>query len=117
MTSPFAGPAALAEVPPGEAFPTGSTVALVGNPNAGKSTLFNRLTGLRQKTANYPGVTVEKHIGTALLDATPLDLIDLPGIFSLTPDSADERIAVEVLLGRVAGTPQPDGILAVVDAT
>ena len=93
------------------------TFALVGNPNAGKSTLFNRLTGLRQKTANYPGVTVEKHIGTALLDATPLDLIDLPGIFSLTPDSADERIAVEVLLGRVAGTPQPDGILAVVDAT
>jgi len=94
-----------------------ATFALVGNPNSGKSTLFNRLTGLRQKTANYPGVTVEKHIGTALLDGTPLDLIDLPGIFSLTPDSADERIAVEVLLGRVAGTPEPDGILAVVDAT
>ncbi len=94
-----------------------ATFAVVGNPNAGKSTLFNRLTGLRQKTANYPGVTVEKHMGTALLDGTPLDLIDLPGIFSLTPDSADERIAVEVLLGRVAGTPAPDGILAVVDAT
>ncbi len=93
------------------------TFAVVGNPNAGKSTLFNRLTGLRQKTANYPGVTVEKHVGTALLGDSPLDLIDLPGIFCLTPDSADERIAVDVLLGRVAGTPQPDGILAVVDAT
>ncbi len=93
------------------------TFAVVGNPNAGKSTLFNRLTGLRQRTANYPGVTVEKHLGTAIVGNEALDLIDLPGVFGLTPDSADERIAVDVLLGRVDGTPQPDGILAVVDAT
>jgi len=93
------------------------TLALVGNPNTGKSTVFNRLTGLRQKTANYPGVTVEKRIGKFTLDSLSFDLIDLPGIYSLSPNSADERIAVDVLLGRVVGTPQPDIILAVVDAT
>ena len=93
------------------------TLALVGNPNTGKSTVFNRLTGLRQKTANYPGVTVEKRVGKFTLDSLSFDLIDLPGIYSLSPNSADERIAVDVLLGRVVGTPQPDIILAVVDAT
>lgn len=93
------------------------TVALVGNPNTGKSTIFNRLTGLRQKTANYPGVTVEKKSGRLTLDGSLYDLIDLPGIYSLSPQSADERIAVDVLLGRVIGTPQPDVIIAVIDAT
>ncbi|NNC65239.1 MAG: ferrous iron transport protein B, partial [Gammaproteobacteria bacterium] len=95
----------------------GKTIALIGNPNSGKSTVFNRLTGLRQKTGNYPGVTVEKRVGRLQLDDSLVDLIDLPGTYSLSPGSDDERIAVEVLLGRVPGTPMPDAILAVVDVT
>lgn len=93
------------------------TIALVGNPNAGKSTVFNRLTGMRQHTGNYPGVTVEKKSGRASLPEGEFDLIDLPGTYGMSPYSADERIAVDVLLGRMPGTPPPDGILAVVDAT
>jgi len=93
------------------------TIALVGNPNAGKSTVFNRLTGLRQKTANYPGVTVEKRVGRLQLEQTLVDVIDLPGTYSLSPGSDDERIAVDVLLGRIAGTPEPDVVLAVIDGT
>ena len=95
----------------------GKTIALVGNPNSGKSTVFNTLTGLRQRTANYPGVTVEKRVGRLQLENSLVDLIDLPGTYSLSPSSDDERIAVEVLLGRVPGTPLPDAILAVVDVT
>jgi len=94
-----------------------ATVAVVGNPNAGKSSLFNRLTGMRQKTANYPGVTVERRVGRCEIGGTSLDLVDLPGTFSLTPNSADERIAVGVLFGRIEGTPEPEGILCVIDAT
>ncbi len=94
-----------------------TTIALVGNPNSGKSTVFNRLTGLRQKTANFPGVTVEKRIGKVTLNGMVMDLVDLPGTYSLSSNSDDERIAVDVLLGRVAGTPPPDVILAAVDAT
>ena len=93
------------------------TVAVVGNPNAGKSSVFNRLTGLRQHTANYPGVTVERRVGRGVFGGIALDLIDLPGTYSLSPTSADEQIAVDVLFGRVAGTPQPDAILAVIDST
>ena len=93
------------------------TIAVVGNPNAGKSSVFNRLTGLRQRTANYPGVTVERHIGRSVFGVTTLDLIDLPGTYSLSPNSTDERIAVDVLFGRVVGTPRPDAILAVIDST
>ncbi len=93
------------------------TVAVVGNPNAGKSSVFNRLTGLRQHTANYPGVTVERRVGRGVFGAVGLDLIDLPGTYSLSPTSADEKIAVDVLFGRVAGTPRPDAILAVIDST
>ena len=93
------------------------TIALVGNPNAGKSTVFNRLTGLRQKTANYPGVTVEKRVGRLQLEQMLVDVIDLPGTYSLSPGSDDERIAVDVLLGRIAGTPEPDVVLAVIDGT
>lgn len=94
-----------------------ASIALIGNPNTGKSTLFNRLTGLRQTTANFPGVTVEKHQGTVELDNSALNLIDLPGIFSLDGTSTDERIAVDVILGRVAGTQRPEGLLVVMDAT
>lgn len=93
------------------------TVAVVGNPNAGKSSLFNRLTGMSQRTANYPGVTVERRIGRTSIGGATLDMIDLPGTYSLTPNSMDERIAVEVLFGRITGTPKPDAILAVVDST
>ena len=94
-----------------------ASIAVIGNPNAGKSTLFNRLTGLRQTTANYPGVTVEKHQGIAQLADKAFNLIDLPGIYSLDGDSADERIAVDVTLGRIAGTERPSGLLVVIDAT
>ncbi|HVJ30506.1 MAG TPA: ferrous iron transport protein B [Gammaproteobacteria bacterium] len=93
------------------------TVAVVGNPNAGKSSVFNRLTGLRQHTANYPGVTVERRIGRSTFGGVSLDLIDLPGTYSLSPASTDEKIAVDVLFGRVAGTQKPDAILAVIDST
>jgi ferrous iron transport protein B len=94
-----------------------ATLAVVGNPNSGKSSLFNRLTGMNQRTANYPGVTVERRTGRAMLEDVAVDLIDLPGTFSLSPGSTDEEIAVGVLFGRVLGTPQPDGIVAVIDAT
>ena len=94
-----------------------ASIAVVGNPNSGKSTLFNRLTGLRQRTANYPGATVEKHVGTANLGKAVLELIDLPGTFSLSAQSMEECIAVDVILGRMAGTDPPAGILAVVDMT
>ncbi|MBT8088534.1 MAG: ferrous iron transport protein B [Gammaproteobacteria bacterium] len=94
-----------------------ASVAVVGNPNSGKSTLFNRLTGLRQRIGNYPGVTVERHIGLLKVDDTTTELIDLPGTHSLSAHSLEEHIAVDVIFGRVEGTPQPDGILAVLDAT
>jgi len=94
-----------------------ASVAVIGNPNSGKSTLFNRLTGLRQTTGNYPGVTVEKHSGVLQLESSALELVDLPGIYCLGGFSADERIAVDVILGRVNETPPPDGLLVVLDAT
>lgn len=92
------------------------TVALVGNPNAGKSTLFNRLTGIRQKAANYPGVTVEKKYGTMMIDGEPVTAIDLPGAYTLAAASADERIVVDVLTGH-AGMRRPDVAVCVADAT
>jgi ferrous iron transport protein B len=94
-----------------------ATLAIIGNPNSGKSTLFNRLTGLRQTTGNYPGVTVEKHTGTVQLESTAIELVDLPGIYCLGGYSADERIAVDVILGRMADTHAPSGLLMVLDAT
>jgi ferrous iron transport protein B len=94
-----------------------ASIAVIGNPNSGKSTLFNRLTGLRQTTGNYPGVTVEKHSGTVQLESSAVELVDLPGIYCLGGFSADERIAVDVILGRVPETPKPDGMLVVLDST
>jgi ferrous iron transport protein B len=94
-----------------------ASIAVIGNPNAGKSTLFNRLTGLRQTTGNYPGVTVEKHSGTVQLNNSALELVDLPGIYCLGGFSTDERIAIDVILGRIEGTPSPNGLLVVLDAT
>lgn len=96
----------------------GSTVALVGPPNCGKSTLFNRLTGLRQKTANFPGVTVERHHGTVRLSSgRELELLDLPGTYSLTPRSEDERITDDLLRGKMPQVCVPDAILLVLDST
>jgi ferrous iron transport protein B len=91
--------------------------ALVGNPNSGKTTLFNALTGLRQKVGNYPGVTVERKEGTVSLPDTTVTLIDLPGLYSLTPHSPDERIARDVLLGYRTDVPRPQAIVNVVDAS
>ncbi|MFZ9682273.1 MAG: ferrous iron transport protein B [Cephaloticoccus sp.] len=92
--------------------------ALVGNPNCGKSTLFNALTGLKQKIGNYPGVTVEKKVGTTWSQhGQPMTVIDLPGAYSLAARSPDEAVTRDVLLGRRADTPQPDRILCIVDAT
>lgn len=96
---------------------TSASIAVVGNPNSGKSTLFNRLTGLRQRTGNYPGVTVEKNTGTAMSGEQSVELIDLPGMFSLSAHSLEERIAADVVLGRMEHMERPGGILAVVDAT
>jgi ferrous iron transport protein B len=94
------------------------TVALAGNPNAGKTTLFNALTGLRQKVANYPGVTVERKEGFwRIADEKMVKLIDLPGLYSLDANSIDEQIARDVLTGKIAGVNLPDVIVGVVDAT
>jgi len=94
------------------------TYAIVGNPNCGKSTLFNALTGLRQKIGNYPGVTVEKKVGTAWSQhGQPITLIDLPGSYSLAARSPDEAVTRDVLFGRRADTAAPDRILCIVDAT
>src|SRR5579875_3644429 len=92
------------------------TIALIGPPNCGKSTLFNRLTGMRQKVANYPGVTVEHHSGRMKSFGRPdLTLIDLPGIYSLATYSEDARVAVDVLKGNMHGVPAPDAVLLVLD--
>ena len=93
------------------------TIALAGNPNAGKTTLFNSLTGLKQKVANYPGVTVERKEGSWQLNGNAAKLIDLPGLYSLDATSMDEQIARDVLTGVQKGVPKPDAIIAVVDAT
>ena len=93
------------------------TIALAGNPNAGKTTLFNGLTGMMQKVANYPGVTVERKEGLWKLDGAAARLIDLPGLYSLDVTSLDEQIAGEVLQGKLVGLPKPNVVIAVVDAT
>jgi ferrous iron transport protein B len=93
------------------------TAALVGNPNAGKSALFNALTGARQKIANYPGVTVERKAGRMLLPSgEPLELVDLPGSYGLTPTSPDEEVTRRVILGEMEGQKQPEVLVIVLDA-
>ena len=93
------------------------TIALAGNPNAGKTTLFNSLTGLKQKVANYPGVTVERKEGPWAINGKVANVIDLPGLYSLDATSLDEQIARDIITGEQAGVDQPDAIIAVVDAT
>ncbi|MGC4252241.1 MAG: ferrous iron transporter B [Sphingobium sp.] len=93
-------------------------VALVGNPNAGKSALFNALTGARQKLGNYPGVTVERKSGRlSLSDGRPVELVDLPGTYSLSPGSPDEQVTRDVVLGKQDGEKRPDALVVVVDAS
>ena len=92
------------------------SVALAGNPNVGKTTLFNALTGANRKVGNYPGVTVERSSGK-LSGASDVEVIDLPGTYSLSPRSMDERVALDALTGRIAGEPAPDVAVVVADAT
>ena len=93
------------------------TVAVVGPPNSGKTTLFNRLTGLRQKVGNFPGVTVEHHTGYLRdIYGEEVALIDLPGIYSLVPKSEDEKVAVEVLQGEMPGMARPDAVIVVLNS-
>ena len=93
-------------------------IAVVGNPNAGKSALFNMLTGARQKVGNYPGVTVERKSGRlSLPDGRPAELVDLPGAYSLDPSSPDEEVTRDVVIGRQDGERLPDALLVVLDAT
>ena len=94
------------------------SIALVGNPNCGKTALFNLLTGARQKVANYAGVTVERKVGqTQLRNGQRVSVIDLPGAYSLTPATPDEQVMLEVIEGQRSGEDAPDLIVAVVDAT
>ncbi len=97
--------------------PRKKLIALVGPPNCGKSTLFNRLTGLRQKVGNYPGVTVEQKLGRMQVPGGATELVDLPGVTSLDGRSDDERVTVDVLHGNMQGMQRPDGVLLVLDAT
>ncbi|MFV2072519.1 MAG: ferrous iron transport protein B [Thermoanaerobaculales bacterium] len=92
-------------------------VVVLGNPNTGKSSLFNSLTGLRQKVGNYPGVTVEQLVGRTRLEGLEVELVDLPGTYSLSAHSPDELVAVDVLSGRALDGQQPDAVLVVVDAS
>jgi ferrous iron transport protein B len=92
-------------------------VALAGNPNVGKSSLFNALTGLRQKVTNYPGTTVEKVVGRMSAGGSTIDVVDLPGSYSLLARSPDEAVARDEILGRIAGDPPPDVVIVVVDAS
>ncbi len=93
------------------------TVALIGNPNTGKSTLFNALAGMQARVGNYPGVTVEKKIGRVRFGETTMRLVDLPGTYSLAPRSPDEMVSVDVLLGRQPDVGRIDAVLCIVDAS
>ena len=97
--------------------PSTLTIAIVGNPNTGKSTLFSALAGVRQRVGNYPGVTVEKKIGHLDFKGRRLELIDLPGTYSLAPRSPDEMVAVDVLLSRRRDVKPVDAVLSIVDAS
>jgi ferrous iron transport protein B len=94
-----------------------TTIALIGNPNTGKTTLFNALTGLSHRVGNYPGVTVESKSGAMRLSGDKVVLYDLPGTYSLAARSPDELIAVDVLLGQQPGVPRADAVIAILDAS
>jgi ferrous iron transport protein B len=113
------GTCAVAVAPPLSAKGTRAhVVAIIGPPNSGKSTLFNRLTGLRQKVANFPGVTVEQRMGRARMkNDREVILIDLPGVYSLNPRSEDEQVTNDVLRGEMRDLPKPDSVLLILDST
>lgn len=92
-------------------------VALVGNPNAGKTSVFNALTGARQKVGNYPGVTVERCWGELEVDGRRIRLVDVPGLYSMNPESEDEEVAVRAIRGEVRGEPEPDVFVFVMDGS
>jgi len=92
-------------------------VALVGNPNCGKTTLFNRLTGLRAKTSNFPGTTIEHRKGSVKIGSEQIDLIDLPGLYSTEFGQSEELLASAVLRGGLAGMERPDAVIVIIDAT
>ncbi|MFO0841169.1 MAG: FeoB small GTPase domain-containing protein [Gemmataceae bacterium] len=92
-------------------------VALLGNPNTGKTTLFNALSGLNHRVGNYPGVTVESRKGRMTCDGVPFEIVDLPGTYSLAPRSPDEMVTVDVILGRQAGEARPDVVVCLADAS
>src|ERR1041384_7654024 len=101
-----------AETPRSEREPGLAFIVLTGNPNCGKTTLFNALTGLRAKVGNYPGVTVERKEGKLLgVSGAPIKILDLPGTYSLSPQSLDEQIARDVLFHRIAEVPPPDVVV------
>ncbi len=111
------GPA-TATLPPPETSGKQHVIAIVGPPNSGKSTLFNRLTGLRQKVANFPGVTVEHRMGRAKLGHLhEVFVVDLPGVYSLQPRTEDERVTHDVLAGTMKGLPRPDAVMLILDST
>src|SRR3974377_2106033 len=108
VISPAPAPASSAQL---------KTIALVGNPNTGKTTLFNALAGMRQRVGNYPGVTVETKKGRMTWEEQAFDLVDLPGTYSRARRSPDEMVAVDVILGQQAGESRPDVVLSIVDAS
>jgi ferrous iron transport protein B len=111
------GPSVATLPPPGTSGKQ-HIVAIVGPPNSGKSTLFNRLTGLRQKVANFPGVTVEHRMGRAKLGhLREIFVVDLPGVYSLQPRTEDERVTHDVLAGTMKGLPKPDAVMLILDST
>src|SRR6266478_8228245 len=109
----------VATLPPPPAIPTQRhIVAIVGPPNSGKSTLFNRLTGLRQKVPNFPGVTVEHRMGRVRLENDrDVYVIDLPGVYSLHPRTEDEKVTNDVLAGTMKGLAKPDAVILILDST
>ena len=113
-----AGCAVATAPPPARSAVRPHVVAIIGPPNSGKSTLFNRLTGLRQKVANFPGVTVEQRIGRAKMNNhREVILVDLPGVYSLNPRSEDEQVTRDVLTGHMQDVPKPDAVLLILDST
>lgn len=105
------------DIPAGGVAIRTARVALIGSPNAGKTTLFNRLTGLRAKTGNYPGVTVTRTLGQASIPGGTVTIEDLPGTYSLTPVSPDEKVVSDLLAGQIDGVEPPDAAIVVCDAT
>jgi ferrous iron transport protein B len=103
--------------PMSEPATSGSVVLTIGNPNTGKSSLFNALTGLNQKVSNFPGVTVDYLTGKFQLGAREINLVDVPGTYSIAAQSTDEMIAIDALLGNIPNVPAPDAVILVIDAT